>query len=77
MRERGRQLVAQPLFLPVRRHFSEIKGGDDKTSLEDLEPASATSTLLPGGVGGDGGAVLDAADLHTGTGQGTEGLLGA
>ena len=44
---------------------------------EELQSATASTTLSAGGVGGDWGAVLNAADLHTGTGQGTEGLLGA
>ena len=41
-----------------------------------LEPATAATALLPGGVGGDGGHILDAADLHAGAGQGAEGRLG-
>ena len=41
-----------------------------------LQPATATAALLPGGVGGDGGAVLDPADLHASSGKGAEGGLG-
>ena len=41
-----------------------------------LEPASTTTSLLPGGVGGDGGAVLNAADLHASTSESPEGALG-
>merc|ERR1719229_36678 len=44
---------------------------------QSLEPTSTATSLLAGGVGGDGGAVLDTADLHTSTGQGPEGALGA
>merc|ERR1719350_472069 len=42
------------------------------THAQSLQPASTTSSLLPGGVARDGGAVLDAADLHAGTSQGAE-----
>merc|ERR1719350_1193713 len=45
------------------------------THAQSLQPASTTSSLLPGRVAGDGGAVLDAADLHAGTSQGAEGGL--
>ncbi len=36
-----------------------------------LEPATATTALLPGGVGGNGRAVLNAANLHASAGQGS------
>lgn len=41
-----------------------------------LQTATATTTLAAGRVGGRGGDVLDAANLHAGTSQGTEGRLG-
>merc|ERR1711973_956107 len=43
----------------------------------NLQPATTTTSLLSGGVGGDGGAVLDSADLHASSGQGSESALGA
>ena len=49
---------------------------DRQKTEKKLQSATASTTLSAGGVGGDWGAVLDAANLHTGTGQGTEGLLG-
>ena len=42
-----------------------------------LQPATTPTTLLPGGVGGDGGAVLDPANLHASSGQGSQSGLGA
>jgi hypothetical protein len=36
-----------------------------------LEPATATTALLPGRVGGNGRAVLNAANLHASAGQGS------
>src|SRR5699024_6400239 len=47
-----------------------------KPSAERSETATTATTLSAGRVGGRGGDVLDAADLHAGTGQGTEGRLG-
>lgn len=39
------------------------------------ETTTTTTTLSAGRVGGGRGNVLDTADLHAGTGQGTEGGL--
>lgn len=41
-----------------------------------LQTATTATTLSPGRVGGSGGDVLNAADLHAGTGKSTEGGLG-
>ena len=41
-----------------------------------LQPASTPTTLLPCGVAGDGSAILNAADLHAGTSESSEGRLG-
>lgn len=41
-----------------------------------LQTTTAATTLSPGGVGGGRGNVLNAADLHAGTGKSTEGGLG-
>ena len=38
-----------------------------------LQPATATTALLPGAVGGDGSAILNPADLHASTGQSSAG----
>lgn len=40
------------------------------------ETTTTATTLSAGAVGGSGGDVLDAADSHAGTGEGTEGRLG-
>merc|ERR1719180_161524 len=45
--------------------------------IEILEPASTPTNLLPCGIAGDGSAVLNAADLHAGTGKSSESRLGA
>lgn len=37
-----------------------------------LKSATATAALLPVGIGGDGGAVLDTADLHPRAGEGAK-----
>lgn len=42
----------------------------------DSETATTATTLAAGRVGGSGGNVLNAADLHAGAGQGTESGLG-
>jgi len=42
-----------------------------------LQTTTATTVGLAGGVMGNGGDILDAADLEAVTGEGTEGLLGA
>ena len=42
-----------------------------------LQPATSASSLPSGAVAGGGGDVLDAANSHSGTGEGTEGGLGA
>ena len=42
----------------------------------DLEPPSSPAALLPVAIGGDRGDVLDAANLHSGTGEGAESGLG-
>ena len=42
----------------------------------NLQPASTTTSLLAGSIGGDGGAILDTSNLHASTGQGAEGGLG-
>merc|ERR1719436_749602 len=41
-----------------------------------LQSAATSTTLSSGGVGWAWSAVLDSANLHTGTGQGSESLLG-
>jgi len=41
-----------------------------------LETTTTATALLAGTIGGDGGDVLNAADLHAGTGQSAEGVLG-
>jgi hypothetical protein len=40
------------------------------------ETTTTATTLSAGAVGGSGGDVLNAADSHAGTGEGTEGRLG-
>lgn len=40
-----------------------------------LQTATTATTLSAGRVGGSGGDVLNTADLHAGTGEGTEGGL--
>ena len=42
----------------------------------DLEPPSSPATLLPVAIGGDRGDVLNAAKLHTGTGESSKSGLG-
>ena len=46
------------------------------TKDESLEAATTATTLATDRVGGDGGDVLDAANLQAGAGQGAEGALG-
>ena len=46
------------------------------TVTEKLQSATTSTTLSSGGVGWAWSAVLDSANLHTGTGQGSESLLG-
>jgi hypothetical protein len=46
------------------------------SSSRRLQSSSTSGALSSRGVGGDGGDVLDAADLEAGTGQGAEGGLG-
>ena len=41
-----------------------------------LEPATTSTSLPAGGVGWDGGDILNAANLHAGTGKSPEGRLG-
>lgn len=41
------------------------------------QTATTAATLPAGGVGGDGGHILDAANLDAGTGQSAQGGLGA
>ena len=43
---------------------------------EGLETATTATTLAAGRVGGGGGDILDAADLHAGAGKGAESGLG-
>ena len=43
--------------------------------MDDLEPATTSASLLPGGVGGDWGDVFNAADLHAWTGESPQGRL--
>ena len=48
----------------------------DTKCANNLQTTTTATTLSAGRVGGSGGDVLDAADLHAGTGQGTESRLG-
>merc|ERR1740122_813945 len=45
--------------------------------VDNLKPASTPSTLLPGGIARDWSAVLNATDLHAGTGKSSQSRLGA
>lgn len=42
----------------------------------NLQTTTTATTLSAGRVGRSGGNILDTADLHAGTGQGTESRLG-
>ena len=42
---------------------------------EHLQTATTATSLLPGAVAGNGRAVLDPADLHSGTSKGAESAL--
>merc|ERR1719234_3106263 len=44
---------------------------------QDLQPASTPSTLLPCSIAGDGSAILNATNLHAGTGKSSQSRLGA
>ena len=46
------------------------------STVNRLQSATTSTTLSSGGVGWAWSAVLDSANLHTGTGQGSESLLG-
>ena len=48
----------------------------DTKCANNLQTTTTATTLSAGRVRGGGGDVLDAADLHAGTGQGTESRLG-
>ena len=50
---------------------------DPSCKRTSLQTTTTATTLATGRVGGGGGDVLDAADPHAGTGEGTEGRLGA
>jgi hypothetical protein len=47
-----------------------------KKKIQQLQTTTTATTLSAGRVGGGRGNVLNAADLHAGTGQGTESRLG-